>query len=80
MTKAEPAAEWLYDLWNDADHAARLTEEAKLHLSRGRPSEALDWLVQARKPIEMLEMRLRDAERAVQKAIDEATPKEETKP
>lgn len=75
MTKLELAQAYLYDLYNDADHAAKLADEARHALGSGDVDGALGWLDQARRPVGLIEMRLNEAIRSAGEA--RATPSSE---
>lgn len=66
MTPVALAGEYLFDLWNDADHAAKLADMARRAFSAGNHHEALSLLAQVREPSGRLEMRLMDCERQVE--------------
>ncbi len=68
MTTMDHARISVGELWNDADHAAKLAAEAEQAIKGGRIDDALDMLRKAERPIQLLEMRLSDAKRHVEKA------------
>ncbi len=69
MTKKQLAESYLYDLYNAADHADKLTRCARVELESGDYAAALESLKRIQDgPGRMLEMHVRDAIRAVERA------------
>jgi len=69
MTKLELAGEYMYSLYNHADHLARLVDNARHALAGGAIADAIDWLEQAaQRPAPMIDMCLRDAIRSAKEA------------
>lgn len=64
MSRAES---YLYDLWNDADHLGKLADLARRAEAKGNRAEALDWLRQMAQPAGLIEMRMRDCVRELNK-------------
>jgi hypothetical protein len=72
VTKLELAKEYVAELYNAAEHVARGgAEEARVSLENGRPGAALEELENVRRSAEFLDMRYRDAVRAVREAAED---------
>ncbi len=65
----ERARDHLHDLHNDADHVNQLALTAASALAAGRIDEAIELLRRAERPAGLIEMRLRDAMRALKAAV-----------
>ena len=76
MTKKQLAEEYLYELYNDANHADKLSQCARADFEAGDFEGALGILATLRdRPAAVLEMRVRYAIRAVEEAAAEAAVK-----
>jgi len=72
MTKAELAAEFVFDLYSDAEGVSQAARGAQAALRAGNPAAALRQLEQVRQYAEHIEMHLADALRCAKEASDAA--------
>lgn len=68
MNAMDHAGDLTFSLYSDADFVAKMAEDAGLALKRGDGVSAMQKLESARRNAELVEMRLNDAIRAIEKA------------